>query len=100
MSVDVDVHQVMVTASGGLAAYGSDNGGERDSSNDGTHLPMLLAEEVVVANKQSIDWDKYDLDNDGSVDRLLILHTTIGQESGGNPIEYGHISPPLKLQSS
>lgn len=84
VSVDVDVHQVMVTASGGLAAYGSDNGGERDSSNDGTHLPMLLAEEVVVANKQSIDWDKYDLDNDGSVDRLLILHTTIGQESGGN----------------
>ena len=84
VSVDVDVHQVMVTALGGLAAYGSDNGGERDSSNDGTHLPMLLAEEVVVANKQSIDWDKYDLDNDGSVDRLLILHTTIGQESGGN----------------
>ena len=84
VSVDVDVHQVMVTASGGLAAYGSDNGGERDSSNDGTHLPMLLAEEVVVANKQSIDWDKYDLDNDGSVDRLLILHTAIGQESGGN----------------
>ena len=84
VSVDVDVHQLMVTASGGLAAYGSDNGGERDSSNDGTHLPMLLAEEVVVANKQSIDWDKYDLDNDGSVDRLLILHTTIGQESGGN----------------
>ncbi len=84
VSVDVDVHQVMVTASGGLADYGSDNGGERDSSNDGTHLPMLLAEEVVVANKQSIDWDKYDLDNDGSVDRLLILHTAIGQESGGN----------------
>ncbi len=84
VSVNVDVHQVMVTAAGGLAAYGSDNGAERDSSNDGTHLPMLLAEEVVLANKQTIDWGKYDLDDDGTIDRLLILHATIGQESGGN----------------
>ena len=33
-----------------LADYGSDYGVERDSSSDGTHLPMQLAEEVVLAN--------------------------------------------------
>ena len=32
----------------------------------------------------SIDWSKYDLDNDGTVDRLMILHTAIGQETGGD----------------
>ena len=84
VSVNVDVHQVMVTATGSLSAYGSDNGVERDSSSDGTHLPMLLAEEVVTSTRNSINWNKYDLNGDGTVDRLLILHTTIGQESGGN----------------
>ena len=84
VSVNVDVHQVMVTASGSLSAYGSDNGVERDSSSDGTHLPMVLAEEVVLNTKNSIDWNNYDLNGDGTIDRLLILHTTIGQESGGN----------------
>ena len=83
-TINVDIHRSMFTASGNLAAYGSDNGVERDSSPDGTHLPMVLAEEVVLANKQSIDWEKYDLNKDGVIDRLLILHTTIGQESGGN----------------
>ena len=84
VSVNVDVHQVMVTATGSLPEYGSDNGVERDSSSDGTHLPMILAEEVVTSTRNSIDWNKYDLNGDGTVDRLLILHTTIGQESGGN----------------
>ena len=84
VSVNVDVHQVMVTATGSLSAYGSDNGVERDSSSDGTHLPMILAEEVVTSTRNSINWNKYDLNGDGTVDRLLILHTTIGQESGGN----------------
>ena len=84
VSVNVDVHQVMVTATGSLSAYGSDNGVERDSSSDGTHLPMVLAEEAVTSTKNSINWNKYDLNGDGTVDRLLILHTTIGQESGGN----------------
>ena len=84
VSVNVDVHQVMLTATGSLSAYGSDNGVERDSSSDGTHLPMILAEEVVTSTRNSINWNKYDLNGDGTVDRLLILHTTIGQESGGN----------------
>ena len=99
VTVNIDIHTVMTTASGNLADYGSDYGVERDSSSDGTHLPMQLAEEVVLANKESFSWDKYDLNNDGIVDRLLILHTTIGQETGGNSnriwsVSYTHLTLP------
>ena len=52
VTVNIDIHTVMTTASGNLADYGADNGVERDSSSDGTHLPMQLAEEVVLANKK------------------------------------------------
>ena len=84
VNLDIDIYPSMTTASENLAFYGSDNGVERDSSIDGTHLPMKLAEEVVLANKNNVDWQTYDLNKDGFVDRLLILHTTIGQESGGS----------------
>ena len=45
---------------------------------------MMLAEEAIVEFSDSIDWSKYDLDNDGTVDRLMILHTAVGQETGGD----------------
>ena len=84
VNLSVDVHQDMATATGTLADYGRDNGADRDSSPDGNHLPQNLAREVVLANKFTIDWENYDLNGDGFVDRLLILHTTVGQETGGN----------------
>ena len=45
---------------------------------------MNLASEVINSNKNQLNWSKYDLNSDGYVDRLLILHTTVGQEVGGN----------------
>ena len=45
---------------------------------------MILAKEVVQDQMNNVDWGKYDLNDDGWVDRLLILHTSIGQEEGGN----------------
>lgn len=84
VNLSIDIHQTVVTANGVLADYGADNGVERDSSTTGTHLPMNLANEVINSNKNELDWSKYDLNSDGYVDRLLILHTTVGQEVGGN----------------
>ena len=84
VNLSIDIHQTVVTANGVLADYGADNGVERDSSTSGTHLPMNLANEVINSNKNELDWSKYDLNSDGYVDRLLILHTTVGQEVGGN----------------
>ena len=84
VSVTVNIHNKMLVASQPLSYYGSDNGVERDSAADGTHMPMLLAEEAITASSRDIDWSKYDLDGDKKVDRLLILHTSVGQETGGN----------------
>ena len=84
VNLSIDIHQTVAVADGDLADYGGDNGVERDSSNNGLHLPMNLASEVINSNKNQLNWSKYDLNSDGYVDRLLILHTTVGQEVGGN----------------
>jgi len=84
VNLTIDIHHQIITASENLAFYGSDYGTDRDSSSDGTHLPLELAKEVITSNKNSINWEKYDLNSDGMVDRLLILHTAVGQEIGGN----------------
>ena len=84
VNLSIDIHQTVAVANGDLADYGADNGVERDSSSNGIHLPMNLASEVISSNKNQLNWSKYDLNSDGYVDRLLILHTTVGQEVGGN----------------
>ena len=75
----VHVHPTVVRASGTLASYGSD-GTVRDTGDDGEFLPLTLAQEVVSAIRNEVNWSVYDLDDDGTVDRFLILHTTKGQE--------------------
>ena len=82
--LEIDIFDKITIPEYDMEYYGNDFGIQRDSSSDGTHLPMILAKEVVNDHKNDIDWSKYDLDNDGWVDRLLILHTSIGQEEGGN----------------
>jgi M6 family metalloprotease-like protein len=75
----VDVHPSVIRASQALLAYG-DDGINKDTNAEGIFLPALLAEEVVHAISDDISWGDYDLNDDGTVDRLLILHTTKGQE--------------------
>ena len=82
--LEIDIFDKITIPEYDMEYYGKDFGIQRDSSSDGTHLPMILAKEVVNDHKNDIDWSKYDLDDDGWVDRLLILHTSIGQEEGGN----------------
>ena len=76
----VVVHDEVTRASADVAAYGADNSGDRDTDSNGDFLPMNLAEEVVRYRADDVNWSQFDLDNDGLVDRLLILHTTKGQE--------------------
>ena len=78
--IHIDVSTRVTRASGALADYGSDTNGNRDTNQKGEFLPMKLAEEVVLDHMTYADWDEYDLNGDGMVDRLLILHTTTGQE--------------------
>jgi len=82
-SLSVTVHPNVIRADGNLADYGDDNGQEIDHDIDGEFLPPSLAEEAVKKAKSEINWEDFDLNADGVVDRLLILHTTKGQEDGG-----------------
>ena len=77
--LDIDVHARVVRAPSPLSVYGADRNG-RDTGTDGAFLPLALAEHVVQSVANEVNWSVYDLNNDGSVDRVLILHTTIGQE--------------------
>ncbi len=78
--IQIDVHTKITRANGALTDYGSDSNGNRDTAADGTFLPMALAEQTVNDHGTLVDWDEYDLNDDGYVDRLLILHSTKGQE--------------------
>ena len=79
-SVNIHVADDVTRASGVLADYGSDINGQRDVDEDGEFLPMALAQETIESHISTVNWSQYDLDGDGWVDRLLILHTTKGQE--------------------
>ena len=73
------VHPQVVRASMNLDDYGQDVGG-KDTAGDGTFLPAALAEEAVLSVKDDVNWSMYDLNEDGEIDRFLVLHTTKGQE--------------------
>jgi len=92
--IQIDVNTKITRASGPVSDYGSDSSGDRDMSQNGTFLPMILAEETVEDHETYVDWNEYDLDNDGFVDRLLILHTMMGQEEkpGQSSLIWSHFT--------
>jgi len=92
--IQIDVNTKISRANGPVTDYGGDSNGNRDMSSDGNFLPMLLAEEAVKDHETYVDWDEYDLDNDGFVDRLLILHTSKAQEvnTGQSSLIWSHFT--------
>ena len=83
------VHPEVSLASDNVEVYGADSSGNRDTNSQGEFLPMNLAEEVIRQRADDVNWSKFDLDSDGNVDRVLILHTTKGQEE--NPSQTNKI---------
>lgn len=78
-NVNLTVYPEVIRASNDLAYYGGDTA-NRDVDADGTFMPEELAQEAVEGISTSVNWDPFDLNGDGTVDRLLILHTSKGQE--------------------
>lgn len=78
--IQIDVNTRVTRAENPVEYYGKDTNGNRDMDERGDFLPVNLAKEVVTDHINHADWDEYDLNEDGYVDRLLILHTTKGQE--------------------
>ena len=82
-TLDIDYHDRIVTTDYGMADYGHDIDGENDVGRKGVN-PHTLAQEVVLEIKDEVpDWSKYDLNDDGWVDRFPILHCVKPQEDGG-----------------
>ena len=101
-NLTIVVHQEVATASEDVGRYGSDFEGNRDTDSAGDFLPLDLAEEVVLDMASSVNWSQFDLNDDDEVDRLLILHTTKGQEE--NPAQsekiwshFTHFETPLDV---
>ena len=78
-NVNLTVYPEVIRASNDLAYYGGDTS-NRDVDADGTFMPEELAQEAVEGISTPVDWDPFDLDGDGTIDRLLILHTSKGHE--------------------
>lgn len=106
MSGDADVnftvHPEVLRAPEPSTAYGKDGSAGRDFSNDGTFLPAMLVSELVQSLTDDVAWSDHDLVDDGTVDRLLVLHTSRGQEAGagGNDriwSHFTHLMEPVRV---
>ena len=102
--IDVIVHEEVVRATSNLAVYGEDNDA-RDTDSKGTFLPNQLATYVIEAIKDDVEWSEFDLDDNGEVDRLLILHSTKGQEENPSRTEriwshFTHFEEPIGVEDS
>lgn len=81
VNVEITIHNDIIRAPQSLAAYGTDGPNGRDYGDGTQFLPATLAEYVANSiEKESLD--KFDLNDDGVVDRFLILHSTLAQEQG------------------
>ena len=81
-TLQIDYHDRIVTTDFGMEDYGHDANGENDVGRNGVS-PHTLALEVVNEVKNEVDdWSRYDLNDDGWIDRFLILHCTKPQEDG------------------
>ncbi len=93
-TLTADIQSQIHTAHHNEAAYGRDSGGERDVGDESTGGPAGLVEEALTTTFENLDMTPYDFDNDGWVDRLLVLHTGGAQEDGGSQNEiWSHYAP-------
>ena len=103
-SVNFTVVPVAVRANSPSTHYGVDSAAGRDFAADGTFMPSLLVAEVISTIEDDVDWHAHDLDDDGTVDRLLVLHTSRGQESGAGGSDriwshFTHLMEPVSVAS-
>ena len=79
--VNITIHDKIIRAPKPLSAYGNDGQYGRDYGDGTEFLPAILAKHVVESIDEATLSD-YDLNEDGVVDRFLILHSTLAQEQG------------------
>ena len=98
--VNITIHDEIIRAPKPLSAYGNDGQYGRDYGDGTEFLPAMLAKHVVESIDEATLSD-YDLNEDGVVDRFLILHSTLAQEQGSGSSDriwshFTSFSEPLK----
>ena len=78
-TLEIVYHDRIISADHKLADYGHDTNGAKDVGKNDVN-PRILAMEIVLKIKDEVDWAKFDLNDDGWVDRFLILHCEETQE--------------------
>ena len=84
----------------GVKNWGEDVDGERDHGADGNGAETLLRD-VATDQLQGVDLSNWDLNSDGVIDRILILHSAQPQEmNGGSDSLWSHFTgmqEPLEI---
>ncbi|HJL64370.1 MAG TPA: immune inhibitor A, partial [Candidatus Thalassarchaeaceae archaeon] len=98
--LEVEVKDVWKTSSP-VKQWGEDVDGERDYGSDGNGVESLV-NSVVFDVLSEEDLSPWDLNNDGVIDRLLLIHSAPPQESTGNSNSFwSHFSlmdNPIEIQ--
>ncbi len=93
-TLTADIQSKIHTADHSEADYGRDSGTDRDVGDGSTGGPAGLVEEALTTTFDNVDMSPYDFDNDGWVDRLLVIHTGGAQEDGGGQDSiWSHYAP-------
>ena len=81
-NLEIDIQSVWTTSQN-VKFWGEDINGERDYGSSGYGVEGLISELAldVLVDKDLSPWD---LNSDGVIDRILILHSAPPQESGGS----------------
>ncbi len=97
-SLEITIVDSIYSAPSSPSAWGTDSDGRRDISSDGSR-PSDLAESAIRSIPNEVDLSKFDLDNDGNMDRLLLLHTGRPQETSGRSSDiwshFQYLSEPI-----
>lgn len=67
-----------VTVSRNMSYYGGNYG------NFDMYPAQMISEACILADKQGIDFSKYDWDNDGNVDQVYVVYAGYGESMGGD----------------
>ncbi len=99
-NLEVVISDTIYTAPSPPSAWGTDHNGNRDVASDGSR-PSDLASSVIRNIPVDLDLTQFDLDKDGILDRLLMLHTGRPQETSGRSSDiwshFQHLTEPIQI---
>ena len=99
-NLQIVISDSIYTAPSSPSAWGTDHNGNRDVAADGSR-PSDLASAAIRSLPVDMDLNQFDLNDDGILDRLLMLHTGRPQETSGRTSDiwshFQHLPEPILI---